>query len=198
MSIASNIYRNIIKLVQTKSRMIRLALTFILTCLFVVCFGQSYLGTVTKTVNFRSGPGIENPVISTIAPGSQVFIISLETVNDFYNVLDIATDKEGYIHKSYIKVGQKVEESRDKLFTVSGKAQSTSPEVNIFNNTNLKLSLKINNAIYSIEPYARRSITLTAGKFPFRASAPGVIPLIGSETFESSNVYEWEFFIVTR
>lgn len=178
--------------------MLRFFITFLFNCLIFVCFSQSFLGTVTQKVNFRSGPGKENSVISSILPGSQVFIISLETENDFYNVLDIATDKEGYIHKSYIKIEQKVEESQEKLFSVSGKTQNSSPEINVFNNTNLRLSLKLNNSIYSIEAYTRQSITLSAGKSIFRASAPGVIPLIGTETFESSNVYEWEFFIVTR
>jgi hypothetical protein len=175
---------------------------FILSSLFVfflfLAHAQSYLGTVTQIVNFRSGPGTEFEKIKTIDAGSQVFIISLKTENDFYHILDIASDKEGYVHKSYVKVGEEVKESSEKLFTVSGKSTESSPQVNIFNNTELRLSLKVNNSIYSIEPYARRSITLAAGRFPFRASAPGVIPLIGTETFESSYIYEWEFFIVTR
>ncbi|MFN8145690.1 MAG: SH3 domain-containing protein [Bacteroidia bacterium] len=77
-------------------------------------FSQSYLGWVTKQVNFRQGPGTDYGVISSLKPGTQIFIVSLETENDFYNIIDIATDKEGYIHKSFVKLGEVVEKMKEE------------------------------------------------------------------------------------
>ena len=107
------------------------------------CFSQAYLGRVTKQVNFRQGPGKEYDIISSLKPGSQIFIVSLETENDFYNIIDIETDKEGYIHKSFVKLGEVVEQNERGMFSPSGKKTSYNPEVEIFNNTSLNLTLKL-------------------------------------------------------
>ena len=48
-------------------------------------FSQSYLGNITKQVNFREGPGSDYEIIKSLKPGSQIFISSLDTDDDFYN-----------------------------------------------------------------------------------------------------------------
>jgi uncharacterized protein YgiM (DUF1202 family) len=171
---------------------------FFLTLLLLTAsigFSQSYLGRVTKQVNFRQGPGTDYGVISSLKPGTQVFIVSLETENDFYNVIDIATDKEGYIHKSFVKIGDLVEKNERGLFTPSGKTLSYNPEIEIFNNTSLTLTLKLNSETYTFSPKEIRTITLSPGTYNYRASAPGVIPNIGTEYIESNTGYIWEFYI---
>lgn len=161
-----------------------------------LAFSQSYLGWVTKQVNFRQGPGTDQEIISSLKPGTQIFIVSLETQNDFYNVIDIATDKEGYIHKSFVKLGGLVEKNETGMFTPSGKTSSNYPEIAIFNNTSLTLTLKLNNEAYNFIPQQKRTITLNPGTYNYRASAPGVIPNIGTEHIESNMGYSWEFYIV--
>jgi hypothetical protein len=174
----------------------------LLACLLMLCsvmaYSQSYLGHVTKQVNFRQGPGTDYTVISSLIPGTMLFIISLETNNDFYNVIDIATDKEGYIHKSFVKIGDLVQENESGLFIPNGSSSNYNPEIDIFNNTALTLTLKLNNNTYAFLPYEKKHITLAAGICQYRASAPGVVPNIGTEIMENSKGYTWEFYIVTR
>jgi hypothetical protein len=175
---------------------------FILTFLFLLSIltsiSQSYLGWATKKVNFRNGPGTEYETITSINQGAQLFIVSLEPENDFYNVIDIATDKEGYIHKSFIKVGEKVSINEERVFAVIGKSSNTNPQVEIYNNTTTTMTLKLNNDRHTFSPYERKIITSTAGKCSYRASAPGVIPNVGIEVWESNMIYSWEFYIVTE
>jgi uncharacterized protein YgiM (DUF1202 family) len=161
-------------------------------------FGQSYLGWVTKQVNFRQGPGTDYGVISSLKPGTQIFIISLETENGFYNIIDIANDKEGYIHKSFVKLGDIIERNERGMFVPSGKTSTYNPEIEIFNNTSLTLTLKLNNETYSFSPRQKRTIVLSPGTCNYRASAPGVIPNIGTEYMESNVGYTWQFYIVTE
>lgn len=173
----------------------------LLTFLFLTSltgFSQSYLGWVTSQVNFRQGPGTDYVVISSLQAGSQIFIVSLDTENDFYNVIDIASDKEGYIHKSFVKLGQEVEKNEKGMFTPSGKTSTYNPEIEIFNNTSLTLTLKLNSETYSFYPQQKRTITLSPGSYNYRASAPGVIPNIGTEYMESNMGYTWQFYIVTE
>lgn len=159
-------------------------------------FSQSYLGWVTKQVNFRNGPGTDYEVISALNPGEQIFIVSLETKNDFYNIVDIATDKEGFVHKSFVRIGEIVEKNESGMFTPSGKTTTFDSEIEIFNNTLLTLTLKLNSATYNFSPKQKRMITLSPGTYNYRASAPGVIPNIGTEYMESNMGYTWQFYIV--
>ncbi len=171
-----------------------------LSFLFAIfsCFSQSYLGWTTKQVNFRSGPGTEFEIISSLNPGTQIFIVSTETENDFYSVIDIATDKEGYLHKSFVKLGNEVEVNNEGIFSVAGKSSNINPQIEIYNNTSITMTLKLNNDRYTFAPQEKKTVTSVAGKCSFRASAPGVIPNVGTENIESNILYNWEFYIVTE
>jgi uncharacterized protein YgiM (DUF1202 family) len=173
-----------------------ISLTFFFVC--TCSFSQSYLGMVTKQVNFREGPGKDYSIISSLQPGSQIFIISLDTEEDFYNVIDIETDKEGFIHKSYVEVGERIKENESGLFVPSGKTSTYNPSIEIFNNTSRTLTLKLNGSNYIFSPMEKKNLTLTPGAQNYRASAPGVIPNIGTEYLNSNMSYTWQFYIVTR
>jgi hypothetical protein len=176
----------------------KLLLLTILLLTALTGFSQSYLGQVTKQVNFRQGAGTDYGVISSLKAGTQIFIISLETENDFYNIIDIATDKEGYIHKSFVKVGQEIEKNEQGMFTPSGQTENYNPEIEIYNNTKLTLTLKLNSETYSFAPQQKKTITMSPGTCNYRASAPNVIPNIGTEYMQSNQGYTWQFYIVTE
>ncbi len=158
---------------------------------------QSYLGWITKQVNFRAEPSKTGEVISSLRAGTQIFIISGNSENDFYNIIDINTNNEGYVHKSFVKFGEIVEKSKGGLFTPDGTSSSNDPELAIYNNTSKTLTLKLNSSVYSFSPYQRKTITLSSGFYDYRASAPGVLPNIGTESVQSNTKYSWEFYIQT-
>jgi hypothetical protein len=159
---------------------------------------QSYLGTITKQVNFREGSSSENTIISSLKPKTQIFIISLETENDYYNVIDIATDREGYVHKSFVNVGKLIEKGNGSFISASGNSANNNSEAKIFNNTSITMTLKLNETVYKFSPQETKNITMIPGEYNFRASAPGIIPKIGKKDFENNRIYTWQFYIVTR
>jgi hypothetical protein len=160
-------------------------------------WAQSYIGRTTGNVNFRTEPNTTSVIIKQISKGSQIFIISSTTIDGFYNVIDIETDQEGYLHSSFVNLEQRIEETEGGVFVPTGRIQTVNPELKIHNNTSLTLTLKLGDTKYSFRPQERKTITTTPGKCYYRASAPGVIPDAGSDYFESNNAYEWEFYIVT-
>lgn len=160
--------------------------------------GQAYLGTVVKASNLRSGPGTHFKSLASVTAGNQVFIVSLDAENDFYNIIDIASNKEGFVHRSLVKVGKQVRQNEAGLFTPSGSSSTEAPEIEIYNNTALKLTLKLNEDLYHFLPQQKRTLLLEAGSYEYRASAPGVIPNIGRESLDSRVSYIWRFFIVRR
>jgi hypothetical protein len=174
---------------------------------FLIIFGillwnslgaQSYLGTTTKNVNFRSGPGTDYDIIKTLTRGANIFIIDAVEENDFYQAIDIASNQYGYIHKDYFNFGKYVDKKEGGLFTPNGSTRSEIPEVEVFNNTNLELTLRLNSVTYVLDPKQTRKIPLRPGSCDYIASAPGVIPSIGVERLESNNSYKWQFYIVTN
>ena len=175
----------------------KIILIFFLVSAFNGIYSQSYLGTITKQVNFREGSSSDDNIISSLKPKTQIFIISLETDNDYYNVIDIATDREGYVHKSYVKVGKVVIKSNESVFLPTGKSTSYNCDVKIFNNTSKTMSLKMNDDMFYFKPYETKNMEMNPNSYDFRASAPGVIPYIGKEKLNSNQGYSWEFYIVT-
>lgn len=163
-----------------------------------IIYSQSYLGTITKQVNFREGSSTDDNIISSLKPKTQIFIVTLETENDYFNIIDITNDKEGYVHKSYVKIGQLVNRSNQNVFSPTGKLSNYESEVKIFNNTRKTLTLKMNTQLYYFTPYETKNISLNPGEYDFRASAPGVIPYIGTENLNSNQGYSWQFYIVSK
>lgn len=166
-------------------------------CCYLTTMAQSYLGTITKQVNFRQGPGKDYDIICSLKSGTQIFVVSLDTTTDFYDVIDIQTNIEGYVYKSFVNIGKQVKENSDGIFSSSGETSSYNPEVEIFNNTDLRLSLKLNDETYSFSPKEKRTITVLPGSISYRASAPGIIPNIGTEHLKSNEGYTWQFYVVT-
>lgn len=160
-------------------------------------FSQSYLGTISKQVNLREGPGTEYQTIASLKPKTQVFLVSLETEDEFYSVIDIATNKSGYVHKNYVTIGKELPQSEGG-FTPSGSSGQENPEAEIFNNTSQTMTLRLNSETYTFKPREKKTLTLSVSTYSFIASAPGVIPNYGSKAFESNTRYTWEFYIVTR
>lgn len=174
----------------------------IFTLLFILVlpisvYSQSYIGWITKQVNFRESPSTDAPILSSLKAGSQIFIVSLDAENDYYSIIDIETNTEGYVYKKFVKFGKQVKENEQGIFTPSGETTSYNPDIEIFNNTDMTLTLKLNGTLYSFSSKEKRTLTLSPGTISYRASAPGVMPNIGTEYLKSNQGYTWEFYIIT-
>ncbi len=173
---------------------------FLLTSILITVFiftsnAQSYLGYITKTVNFRSEPNTNCIIINSLQRGTTLFIISRDKINGFYQVLNIETNREGYVHSNFVQLDKMLPKNEKGIFTPVGKINSTNPLIKIHNNTSKTLTLKLNDELYSFSPQQRRELTLSSGTYSYRASAPGVIPDYGTEIMQSNHEYEWSFYI---
>jgi hypothetical protein len=160
-------------------------------------FAQSYLGMVTQASNLRSGPSTEYEVITVLAKGTLLVVDSGDAQDNFYNVIVVKDGAEGWISKSLVRLGNELPETaRGKMFTPSGKTLNVMAEILVRNTTSLPLSLALNgNRRYTFDPGAEKTLELEVGSYKFRASAPGVMPAIGTQDFESYTSYTWTFSI---
>ena len=158
---------------------------------------QSYLGYVTKQVNFRTESNTSSKIISSLTEGTPLFVITKDKINEFYQVLNIETNEEGFVHSSFVQLDKMLPKNENGIFTPVGKASSENPVIKIHNNTSLTLTLKLNNDLHTFSPQERKALTLSSGSYSYRASAPGVLPDYGIENMQSNYEYEWSFYIST-
>lgn len=199
-NVIKSLLRRMSRFINLKYKIMRkISFVFLLTILFTTqAFSQSYLGYISKKVAMRDGPGKEYEVLLTLQKNAPVFLYSKETDNDYYHIIDIETNTEGYIPSSYVKNIETLEKTSDKVFSPTGKISSYNPEVRVFNNTSKTMTLKLNSTAYVFDPKETKTINLSPGNYTFTASASGVIPSYGSKLFEKGMGYEWEFYIITK
>ena len=159
---------------------------------------QSYLGFIKETVNLRKGPSTDFVIIKSLIAGTQIFIISTKENNNYYKVIDLNTNLEGYVYKTYITLDKPVEINEDDLFVETGKSSlSTVSQVEVYNNTNKNLTVFIGGSSYLFSPQEKRNISIKPNEYTYRVTAAGVIPYLGKDTIKSGYNYSWEFYIVT-
>ena len=91
-----------------------------------------------------------------------------------------------------------IAKSNGSFIAPSGNSSSDDSEAKIFNNTKITMTLKLNAEVYRFSPQETKNIILTPGDYDFRASAPGVMPCVGTKYFKNNSAYTWQFYIVTR
>ncbi len=79
----------------------------------------------------------------------------------------------------------------------SGNSYAT-PVTTIQNDADKDLTIFIDDVKYQIPSKSTKTLTLSAGRHNYIATAPGVIPLSGSDVWELGYIYTWTFYIVTR
>lgn len=174
----------------------------LLLCLFFISinsvYSQHYLGQTTKSVNFRESPDVSSEILKKLSPDESVFLFDTETENDFYHIIDISTDTEGYVHKDFVKLVKPMSRNQGKTFTKDNEIEEYDSTVKINNDTNRKLTLRLNSIIYTFTPHEIRKIELTPGYYTILASAPSVTPYSGGDEVASNSGYSWKFYISTQ
>jgi hypothetical protein len=160
---------------------------------------QSYLAYVKQAANFRRGPGTQFNIIKPLTVGTQIFVISTIDKNNYYNVIDLETNTEGYIYKTYVQLDRVIEINEDNLFVESGKSSSsTLSDVEVYNNTNKVLTVFIGGNSFVFSAQEKRKINIKPAQYDYRVTAPGVLPYLGKDKIVSGFNYSWEFYIVTK
>jgi len=164
--------------------------------------GQPHRGRVTQAANLRAGPGTSHTILETLPAGTQIFIYSSAGADGFYKVRVLTTGADGYISKSLVELGDVVNEVKEGEGPIqpTGGKTSGAPQIKIFNNTSLGLTLTLNDERYAFIPKEAKTITVPAGRYKFVASVsdPNVNPSIGNQQFDENIEYGWTFYITTR
>lgn len=171
-------------------------LTIMMIGFAVSAQAKYYIGVVTTNLNLREGPSTEYDVICRISKGEYVFIDTDETENGFYYVVYVNRDEIGYVSRKYVTIIEEVKVDNKGVLEVVGELLTyNSSEVVITNSSSYKCTIRIGGNNYKFNPKETRSITVNPGTYNIQASAPGVIPYIGSEKLVGGYIYNWTFYV---
>lgn len=156
-----------------------------------------FLGQTTSSVNFRSGPSSSNSKIKTLSAGSTVYVYSNKSINNYYKAIDVMTSQIGWVHKNYVKYVQDVDVNEKGAFQSTGYTSSYNSEISIRNKSSYTIKLVVEEETFTLSPNSTKSVKVKPGRKYYIATAPGVIPASGYQSFQSNNGYEWEFWVET-
>ncbi len=146
----------------------------------------------------RTGPGTGNSILMEVGRGERLVLLDRQPAGEWYNVIQIESASEGWIHASVITLVYTSKKSVGPIFGEERIDADSSPVIEVNNQSNEELNLKLGSSLYKIPAYSKRAVTLPVGAYKYYASAAGVMPAIGEHTFKIGYKYSWTFWIETK
>lgn len=118
----------------------------------------------------------------------------------YLKALDLKEGIIGYVscsNQTYYTRKQK-QETESPFVKQRSSNSYAAPVTTVQNDADRDLTLFIDDVKYTVPSKSTKTLTLSAGRHSYIATAPGVIPLSGSDVWEQGYVYTWTFYIVTR
>lgn len=159
--------------------------------------GVDYAVVTAIRANLRDDANANSAAIRELPQGDVVVLLSRDPVGPWHHVIHVKSNQEGWIHSSTITV--RYTRNRKPSFTIPGSSTGSSknPTLEVKNDSDKTMTLKLGDTRYVFPPYESKTIPLSPARYSFHASAPNVIPDFGDQTFEIGYIYNWRFYIVT-
>ena len=152
---------------------------------------------ITEMANIRSEPSDSSEVLLKARKNDLMVLVDRTSVGPWYNVIDVGSSKEGWIHGSVIKIIYTKRKASGSVFEARRLETNVDPTIEITNDSYKDLNLRVGRSLYTISANSKRSIQLVPGSYKYYASAPDMIPAIGEQSFKSGYAYTWRFWIET-
>lgn len=102
----------------------------------------------------------------------------------------------GYVSNYYLTNYKKIDVDSSGSLQKEARTYASTSNIKLNNDCYKTATITIGSKKYTIAPHSSITATgITAGKYKIIASAPGVIPYVGSETIEPGYLYSWKFYI---
>jgi len=158
---------------------------------------KSFTASCLKNANLYESPEFSSNIIKSFEPGNSVFIVSKNTVNGFYNVIDPISGSIGYVNQSLIGQLKQQNDQKDQILIPSGISESlTNSEIKISNSTDNLLGVKIGLSEYFLKSQETKIINIEPGEYTIFAWQNGANPYKKKQIIESGQNYERNFIII--
>jgi hypothetical protein len=143
----------------------------------------------------RDGASSAARVLLEARQGTVLALMSRETSGGFYRVIDIASAKQGFVRAEEVEVRFTAQPRAASPFQAQRVDDTSPPAVTVSNDADLTMTLTLDAQVFTIAPRSEQKIVVRTGRLSYVATAPGVLPAIGTQQFERGHVYTWRFWI---
>ena len=130
--------------------------------------------------------------------GSKLAILDRVPTGDFYNVVDMDTNIEGWIHKQSVSIRLTDKPNPLPRLEEVRVRSDLNPTLSVVNQTDRVLSFRIGGQLYTLATNSERNIQLQPKKYKFYASVPGITPIVGERSFSRGIASTWRFYLTTQ
>lgn len=164
--------------------------------------------TVTSVrANIREEANTKSPIVETVSKGTKLIVL-----DDDGTWFQVETEENvGWINGSLIKLDdaekERIRREPKPKPTTRAATGGASPfrevytggddaEIDITNDSYKDLTLRFGGVQYRIKAGQSRTLNVSGGNYQYTASAPGVRPKSGINTFNAGRRYYWRFYII--
>lgn len=129
--------------------------------------------------------------------GKRFILLSRELEGTTLRILDTTTGEIGTTTCPFAQIyySRKPRQSLNPFVKTCSGYSTAPPTTRIQNDANRTLFLYVDGEKFIIPAQESRSIDISAGTHKYMATAPGVLPSMGTEVWESGCAYKWTFWI---
>lgn len=152
--------------------------------------------------NYSFRERLDSPLLGSplrlLEKGDMLALLERFPTGGYYNVIDIETNIEGWIHKDFVSIKLTDKPNAPPDFEETKTGSDVDPTLKIANQTDKTLRLRLGGQLHIIAPRVEKTVELRPGQYKFFASVPGVIPVVGDHYFSKGITTSWRFFITTQ
>jgi protein-disulfide isomerase len=127
--------------------------------------------------------------------GTVLALVSREASGGFYRVIEIESAKQGFVRAEDVEVRLTAQPRAASPFQAQRVDDTSPPAVTVTNDSDLTMTLTLDADVHNIAPRSARTLTVRPGRLSYVATAPGVLPAIGTEEFAKGHAYTWRFWV---
>jgi len=158
---------------------------------------KTYSGKINDKTYLYSGPSNSFETLLILNPESPVLILSDKDINNYYNVIDIESNIEGYVFLNNVDFIEEQKVEKNNVFDVIGNTTDIRfCEIEIYNSHNTLFILKLDTESFSFEAGETRTITIKPGSYRVFATSKGVRPYIGEINLERGKKYYRRYYVI--
>jgi len=158
---------------------------------------KTYSGKINDKTYLYSGPSKSFKPLLVLNPESKVLILNDKDINNFYNVIDIESNIEGYVFLNNVDFIEEQKVEKNNVFDVIGNTTDIRfCEIEIYNSHNTLFILKLDTESFSFEAGETRTITIKPGSYRVFATSKGVRPYIGEINLERGKKYYRRYYVI--
>ena len=158
---------------------------------------KTFSGKINDKTYLYSGPSNSFETLLVLNPESPVLILSDKDINNFYNVIDIESNIEGYVFLNNVDFIEEEKVEKNNVFDVIGNTSDIRfCEIEIYNSHNTSFILKLDTESFNFEAGETRTITIKPGSYRVFATSKGVRPYIGEINLERGKKYYRRYYVI--